>query len=186
MIELDCPLILASGSPRRESLLSMIVPKFKIEVSDVDENCMGSPEERVLTLSERKATAVAKDHNDAIVVGADTLVFSEIILGKPHTAENAVKMLQNLSGKWHEVFTGVTMIDSRNGWKKQRCVVTRVHFRTLRLEEIEAYAASGEPLDKAGAYAIQGAGDAFIDRTVTDEEIRKALQFIDADLHQND
>ena len=164
VIQLDCPLILASGSPRRESLLSLIVPKFVIEVSDVDENCTGSPEERVRTLSDRKASAVAQKHNDAIVIGADTLVYGKTILGKPHTAENAVRMLESLSGIWHEVYTGITMIDSRNGRKIQRCEVTRVHFRPLRQEEIEAYAASGEPLDKAGAYAIQGAGDAFIDR----------------------
>ncbi len=164
MIQLDCPVILASGSPRRESLLSLIVPEFVIEVSDVDESCTGSPEERVRILSDRKASAVAQKHDDAIVIGADTLVFGKTILGKPHTAENAVRMLESLSGIWHEVYTGITMIDSRNGRKIQRCEVTRVHFRPLRQAEIEAYAASGEPLDKAGAYAIQGAGDAFIDR----------------------
>ncbi|MBQ8093884.1 MAG: septum formation inhibitor Maf [Clostridia bacterium] len=164
MIKLDCPLILASGSARRRELLSLIAPDFTIEVSDVDESCTGTPDEMVLTLSERKAEAVAAIHNNAVVLGADTLVYGSEVLGKPHTVEHAIEMLKALSGKWHDVFTGVTLIDTRTNRKLKHCERTRVHFRELDPCEIEAYALSGEPLDKAGAYAIQGAGDAFIDR----------------------
>lgn len=164
MIKLDCPLILASGSARRKELLAMIAPGYTVEVSDVDETCSGSPDEMVLTLSDRKASAVAALHSDAIVLGADTLVYGDCVLGKPHTPENAVRMLEELSGIWHDVYTGVTLIDTRNGRKVRHCEKTRVHFRQLEAAEIEAYVATGEPLDKAGAYAIQGAGDAFIDR----------------------
>ena len=142
----------------------MIVSDFEIEVPDVDESCTGLPDERVLTLSERKASAVARNHRDAIVIGADTLVYGDMIPGKPHTVENAIRMLTSLSGKWHEVYTGITLIDSGNGRKMQHVEITRVRFRKLQPDEIEAYALSGEPLDKAGAYGIQGAGEAFIDR----------------------
>ena len=164
MIKLDCPLILASGSARRKELLARIIPEYTVEVSDVDEHCSGWPGAIVMTLSDRKASAVAEKHTDAIVLGADTLVYNGSVLGKPHTKENAVRMLTKLSGKWHDVYTGITLIDTRNGRKIRHCEKTRVHFRLLDAAEIEAYAATEEPLDKAGAYGIQGAAEAFIDR----------------------
>ena len=164
MIKTVYPLILASGSARQRELLSLIAPDYTVDVSDVDESCKGTPEEMVRELSRRKAGAVKPEHARALILGADTLVFCDEVLGKPHSTEEAAKMLRELSGKWHEVYTGVTLIDTNSGKTDTRCEMTRVHFRELSDVEILEYIATGEPMDKAGAYAIQGAGDAFIDR----------------------
>lgn len=159
-----CPLILASGSPRRKEILDTMGLEFSVDISDVDESFAGTPEEMVLELSRRKAQAVAPRHSGAMILAADTLVFGDEVLGKPHSAEEAKRMLAELSGSWHSVYTGVTMIDTRSGKTLSRADVTRVHFVALTAQDIDAYVATGEPLDKAGAYGIQGRGGMFIDR----------------------
>lgn len=159
-----CLLILASGSPRRKEILDTMGLEFSVDVSDADESFAGTPEEMVLELSRRKALAVASRHSGAMILAADTLVFGDEVLGKPHSAEEAKRMLAGLSGRWHSVYTGVTMIDTRSGKTLNRADVTRVHFVALTAQDIDAYVATGEPLDKAGAYGIQGRGGMFIDR----------------------
>lgn len=159
-----CPLILASGSPRRKEILDTMGLEFSVDVSDADESFAGTPEEMVLELSRRKAQAVASRHSGAMILAADTVVFADEVLGKPHTAGEARRMLTELSGRWHSVYTGVTMIDTRSGKMLSRADVTRVHFVALTAEDIDAYVATGEPLDKAGAYGIQGRGGMLIDR----------------------
>ena len=164
MITLKRPLILASGSPRRKEILDTMGIPFAVDVSDVDESCVGSPEEMVMTLSERKARAVAKKYQNELVLAADTLVFGSEVLGKPITPENAKDMLRKLSGNWHSVYTGLTLIDTVTGTCIRRVDQTRVHFMEMSDEDITAYVNTKEPLDKAGAYGIQGKGGMFIDR----------------------
>lgn len=163
MLDLKYPLILASGSPRRKEILETMRIPFIVDVSEVDESFVGAPQDAVRELSFRKAAAVAQRHSDAYVLAADTLVYTDRILGKPGTVENAVRMLHELSGRWHSVFTGLTLIYPRTGRVIQRVCETRVHFVTMSDEEIEAYAISGDSIDKAGAYGIQSLGGIFID-----------------------
>ena len=164
MIRLDCPLVLASGSPRRKEILETMGLSYIVDISDADESFFADPETMVLELSRRKALAVAPRHNDAVILAADTLVFGNEVLGKPKDADHAKEMLSSLSGKWHSVYTGVTLADTCSGRVISKADVTRVHFVSLSPAEIDAYVASGEPLDKAVAYGIQGMGGMFIDR----------------------
>lgn len=164
MIQLKLPLVLASGSPRRKEILETMGLAYTVDASEVDESFKGEPAETVLELSGRKAQAVAKRHADSLVLAADTLVFGDDVLGKPGTEERAAEMLRALSGNWHCVYTGMTLIDTQTGKMYQKADCTRVHFVDMTEEEIRAYAASSEPVDKAGAYAIQGAAGMFIDR----------------------
>lgn len=164
MFELKRPLILASGSPRRKEILRTMGLSFTVDVSDADEGFSGEPQDAVLEISYRKALSVAKRHEDAFVLAADTLVYDGIVLGKPGSAENAVRMLNELSGKWHSVFTGLALIHPLSGYTIRRVCETRVHFVELMQGDNEAYVKSGEPLDKAGAYGIQGLGGMFVDR----------------------
>ena len=164
MIKMKLPLILASGSPRRKEILDLMGLSYTVDVSDADESFTGSPEEMVLTLSGRKAQAVAKKHDAAIVLAADTLVFGEGVLGKPTSVDKAKEMLAALSDNWHSVYTGLTLINTKSGKIIQRADRTRVHFVKLSEEDIEAYIAVGESMDKAGGYAIQGMAGMFIDR----------------------
>lgn len=160
------PLILASGSPRRKELLEQMGLAYSVDVSEADESFDGPAEAMVLELSRRKALAVAARHPSAIVIAADTTVCGPDgdILGKPGTPERAADMLRALSGRWHSVFTGVTAINTRTGQEERRAVETRVHFVEMSEEDIAFYVATKEPLDKAGAYGIQGTGGMFIDR----------------------
>lgn len=164
MIKMKLPLILASGSPRRKEILDLMGLSYTVDVSDADESYTGSPEEMVLALSGRKAQAVAKKHDAAIVLAADTLVFGEGVLGKPTSVDKAKEMLAALSDNWHSVYTGLTLINTKSGKIIQRADRTRVHFVKLSEEDIEAYIAVGESMDKAGGYAIQGMAGMFIDR----------------------
>ncbi|MED9821983.1 MAG: Maf family protein [Christensenellales bacterium] len=164
MISLKCPLILASGSPRRKELLDTMGLAYRVDVSEADESFDGKPEDAVLELSRRKAEAVAGRNPDSIILAADTLVYCGRVLGKPENEQAAVQMLGMLAGNWHSVYTGVTLLDTRSGRTVSRAEVTRVHMIALERAEIEAYVATGEPLDKAGAYGIQGRGGMFIDR----------------------
>ena len=158
------PLILASGSPRRKEILDTMGLSYVVDVSDADESYSASPEDMVLELSYRKAKAVAQRHQDAIVLAADTLVFGDEVLGKPKDASHAREMLAKLSGNWHSVYTGLTLIDTHTGTCIRRADHTRVHFVEMSAEEIEDYVATKDPLDKAGAYGIQTMGGMFIDR----------------------
>lgn len=164
MIQPVLPLILASGSPRRRELLDLMGLTYTVETPDVDESYSGRPAETVMEISRRKAAAVAARHADSMIIAADTLVFAEGPLGKPHTPERAKEMLRSLAGNWHHVYTGITVINTRSGRILRNVDKTRVHIVPMTKEEIDAYVATGEPLDKAGAYGIQGMGGMFVDR----------------------
>ena len=164
MIQPVLPLILASGSPRRRELLDLMGLTYIVEKPDVDESFSGRPSETVMEISRRKAAAVAARHSDSIIIAADTLVFADGALGKPHTPERAKEMLRSLAGNWHHVYTGITVINTRSGRILRNVDKTRVHLVPMTEQEIDAYVATGEPLDKAGAYGIQGMGGMFVDR----------------------
>ena len=156
-------IILASQSPRRRELMKYITEDFTVKVSDVDETLPPdiSPADAVLYLSKIKARPFAKDGDT--VIGADTVVAVEgSILGKPNGENEAKKMLFALSGKTHSVFTGVTVI--KDGREHSFVSETKVTFYPLTEDEIDAYIATGEPLDKAGAYGIQGYGSLLVER----------------------
>lgn len=160
-------LILASSSPRRADLLRQIGLNFEIKICSVDETLLPglSPPEQVEFLAERKAAAVARKLKDGIVIGADTVVvWQEQVLGKPLNGEEAFDMLMKLQGRAHEVYTGVALIDASSGKVLVGHERTRVLFRTMEMEETRRYVASGEPVDKAGAYGVQGLAAIFIKR----------------------
>ncbi len=157
------PLILASASPRRSELLSAAGFTFTIRVADVDESLFANetPHDYVARLSLTKAKAVARP--DEIVLGADTtVVIGDEIAGKPVDIADAKRMLNLLSGNWHEVLTGVSLVQGDN--VQTEVAVTRVKFTAMSVAEIDWYANSDEPHDKAGAYAIQGLAARFIER----------------------
>ncbi|PEE44203.1 Maf family protein [Bacillus pseudomycoides] len=156
-------LILASGSPRRKELLELAGVPFEIVVSEIEETigAYSSPADIVMSLALQKASAVVEHHEDSMVLGADTIVtYESRILGKPKDEAEAKEILQLLSGKTHEVYTGVALIS------KEKTVTfyerTEVTFWELTEEEIDAYIATKEPLDKAGSYGIQGKGSIFV------------------------
>ncbi len=154
-------IVLASSSPRRKELLEKIGLVFTIDPSDYPEDVRSDskPEEIAKAISLEKACLVAPKHPDAIIIAADTFgVFRGKIIGKPHTPDEAREILQMLSGKSHRVITGFTIMDTSGNRVETHAVETRVYFKTLSPEEISGYVTSGEPLDKAGAYAIQGLG----------------------------
>lgn len=158
-------LILASASPRRRELLTNMGIPFTIHPSDADETVSGAPEEMVRTLALRKAAQVAQAVGAGWIVGADTLVALDgRALGKPADADDAIHMLKALSGRAHDVFTGVCLMDAATGKRDLRVVGTKVFFRPLIEEEIRAYVATGEPMDKAGAYGAQGLASLFVER----------------------
>lgn len=154
-------LILASGSPRRIELLKMLGCKFQI-ISSKDEERINprlSPIQNAKRLSRLKALSVASKISEGIVIAADTMVvLGKKILGKPKNKKEAQEMLEKLSGKEHRVITGVAIVNVKTKKIMQDVVITKVKFRKLNKNLIERYIASGEPLDKAGAYGIQGKG----------------------------
>lgn len=157
-------LILASGSPRRRELLAGMGYTFDILVPDVDEHVSGHARDVVGILSRRKAEAAAQQLDSGIVIASDTLVsLNGQALGKPADEADAFHMLRTLSANTHEVFTGVTLMDAADGRNETRVARTGVRFRSLSDEEIEAYIRTGEPMDKAGAYGIQGGAGAFVE-----------------------
>ena len=156
-------LILASASPRRKELMSLAGFDFEVITADVDEVLDASlaPCELVMSLSYQKASAVAASDPDAAVIGADTVVvLGGKVLGKPHSEEEAVQMLRDLSGNTHEVYTGVCIIKGDTAHKFYEC--TKVTFWPLEDELIAEYVASKEPMDKAGSYGIQGKGSVLV------------------------
>ena len=155
------PLILGSGSPRRSALLGELGVPFRIVVSDVAENVNFdfNSEAQAMALAERKARAVAAGLETGIVLGADTIVSLDgELLGKPVDDADAKRMLRLLSGREHRVVTGIAVIDAASGAIKTSAVSSLVRFHVLRDVDIDRYVATGEPQDKAGAYAIQGRG----------------------------
>ncbi len=157
-------LILASRSPRRCELLSRMGISFGTDAPDVDETCSLPAQDAVQELSLRKASSAAALHPGCWIIGADTLVSLDgRSLGKPKDEDEAVRMLHLLSGKTHQVFTGVTVI-SPSGTTLTAFDRTDVTFDLLSDSEIDAYVRSGEPMDKAGAYALQGKAGAWVTR----------------------
>ncbi|WP_226667202.1 Maf family protein [Metabacillus litoralis] len=156
-------LILASASPRRKELLELLQLPFEVIPSMVEEviDEQLQPAEMVQSLAQQKAESVAKEHQDAFVIGSDTLVvYQNQMLGKPSSEDEAKETLKVLSGNTHEVFTGVSIVHEekiQTFYEK-----TAVTFFPLEEKEIEEYVLSGEPMDKAGAYGIQGFGALFV------------------------
>lgn len=157
-------LILASQSPRRRELMGLFHRPFLVRAADIDESMdpNAPPHREVARVSREKALAVPREAED-IVVAADTIVVcGGRVMGKPRDEAQAVEMLSLLSGRAHQVMTGLTVVQ---GEKIRTCTeVTDIHFRPLSRQEIEAYVRSGEPMDKAGAYGIQGGGALFAER----------------------
>ena len=158
--------ILASQSPRRRELLASIGLAFDVMPSDVPEVHQPgeSPEEYVARLSRDKAAAVAAKHEDAWIIAADTTVLlGDELLEKPVDDDDAKRMLAIIAGKTHIVYTGVTLHNAARGWHDTRVAETEVRMLPLDASDIAWYVSTGEPLDKAGAYAAQGLGGMFID-----------------------
>ena len=161
-------LILASASPRRKELLGLFHIPFLIRVADIDETMDpdASPAEEVGRVSRMKALAVNREPED-VVIAADTIVVcNHRVLGKPHSPEEAVETLRLLSGRDHQVMTGVTVV--RGNAAETFTEITDLHFRELTDKEIHAYVATGEPMDKAGSYGIQGGAALFCSHMVGD------------------
>jgi len=176
-------LILASGSPRRAEILNFVGWEFEKRVADIDETefLNESPTDYVQRLAREKAEAVAAHYENGLILGADTIVvIDEKIIGKPKDVLDARRMLKLLSGRWHKVLTGVALIKKVSGFKfqvpsqeqtstnnEQQSVIglqtTRVKFAELSDAEIEFLVEKGEPLDKAGAYAVQAQAALFIE-----------------------
>jgi septum formation protein len=158
--------ILASRSPRRAQILRREKVKFevKIPVDSEEENSSSDPVEHVLSLSRQKATSVSGQLEDTIILGADTIVVLDSeILGKPQNKKEAFFILRKLSGKTHRVFTGITLVNRYNGKVASDYDMTEVRFNKLEDEKILAYIDTGEPMDKAGAYGIQGMGSFLVE-----------------------
>jgi septum formation protein len=159
-------LILASKSPRRHDLLKQIGFDFEVIPGRVTEDFIEteSPQEHVIRLAKAKAMEVAFRYPDCWVIAADTIVhINEAILGKPKNRVEAIEMLHRLSGQEHRVLTGFSVCQLRGGKCDKEVVQTTVKVKTLTTEEVEWYVQTGEPLDKAGGYAIQGIGSYMIE-----------------------
>ena len=163
----NIPFVLASASPRRRMLLDMIglrhsvvPPSFEEDSVDCDD-----PPERVLRLAREKALKVKKQVTTGVILGADTLVVQDgRILEKPFSRNDAANMLSSLSNNWHEVYTGLHLVDAGTARDTSCYEMTRVRFRKMDSKEIDVYLKTGEPMDKAGSYGIQGFGGVFIKR----------------------
>ena len=161
----DCRVVLASGSPRRRDLLNLIGIEHEVRPANIDETMRlrEAPRRHAERLAREKASAVAMRDPDLITIGADTVVvINRKVLGKPADADDAARMLRMLSGREHTVITAVAV--SRGRKLRSAIEEVRVKFRRLRDDEIEAYIATGEPIDKAGAYGIQGYGATIVER----------------------
>ena len=159
-------IILASASPRRAEILRTVNWPFETLPADIDETREAGEDAAayVQRLARAKAEAAARRSPGATIVAADTVVvINEQILGKPNDQDDARRMLRQLSGQWHQVLTGVALIDNATSESKVACETTEVKFAVMSRDEIDWYVASGEPMDKAGAYAIQGLGARFIE-----------------------
>lgn len=169
MLEGDRCLILASGSPRRLELLREVVESFTVVVSGVPEPIDRdlAPEENVLAIARAKADMVVPLACDCLILAADTdVVLDGEILGKPVDAADATRMLQLLRGRAHEVLTAVVVADPISDARWERVVRSEVTIRALSEAEIDAYVLTGEPLDKAGGYAIQGEAASMVESVI--------------------
>ena len=158
-------IILASASPRRRELLTVAGVEFEVCVKEVDESVPEGtdPVEAAKMTATKKALAVAQDKENCIVIGADTIVVAnKKILGKPKDKNDAISMLSMLSGVEHEVVTGVCIVNDGN--PESFAQVSKVRFYELTKDEIERYVETGEPMDKAGSYGIQGRGCTLVER----------------------
>ncbi|MGH9942591.1 MAG: Maf family protein [Pyrinomonadaceae bacterium] len=164
------PLVLASASPRRAEILRAVGWPFEVAPAEIDETVRPGEraEDYVERLAREKAEAVARTRLLGLTLGADTtvVVAGGEMLGKPRDADDARRMLGLLSGRWHEVLTGLALVRAEDAERQRRVTHarSRVHFREMTGAEIDWYVSTGEPTDKAGAYAIQGRGALFIDR----------------------
>lgn len=159
--------ILASTSPRRQELLSNTGLEFESVASDYEEDMSMDlpPHELAKVLSAGKAEAVAKDYADHVVIGADTfVVFQGKLLGKPKSEADAKRMLRAISGQPVSIITGYTIIDTAESKKLSESVETQIFIKPLTDSEIDNYIATGEPMDKAGAFAVQGLGGWIVER----------------------
>jgi len=159
------PLVLASASPRRAELLAAAGIAFEVDTADIDETPRAgeAPDVYVRRLAEAKARAVAARHPGRLVLGADTTVVVDgVILGKPVDAADARDMVRRLAGRAHEVLTGVALVG--DGTAQVDLAVTTVWFAPMSDADVDAYVASGEPMDKAGAYGIQGRAARYVTR----------------------
>lgn len=154
-------IILASASPRRRELLAGLGVEFRIVHTDLDESPMEeeTAKEHAIRLARAKARAVLRDHDKALIIGADTIVTIDgEILGKPADKDDARRMLALLSGRTHTVVTAYSAIDAAKELEETKAIETLVTVKELTKEEINNYVETGEPMDKAGSYAIQGQG----------------------------
>jgi septum formation protein len=160
-------IILASGSPRRRELLQNLGLDFSVENSGFQEEPVErlNLEQQAEQLAAGKAKAAAANHPDAVIIAADTFgVIDGRVIGKPENAAQAREMLKMLSGKSHRVISGIAVIDTASQFIDTQAVATTVYFKELNNAEIDRYVATGEPLDKAGAYAVQGLGALLVER----------------------
>lgn len=160
-------IVLASASPRRSELLKQINLEFKVIPSSLDEiiNEELSIEDIVQTLAFEKASDIAKQLNgNYLVIGADTVVVKNEILGKPKDEEHAFTMLKTLQGEWHDVLTGIAVVDASSQKFVLGYELTHVKMKQLSDDTINSYIRTGEPMDKAGSYGIQGLGSILIER----------------------
>lgn len=157
--------MLASRSPRRAELLNAAGIPFVVRAADIDETARAGelPRDYVLRMAEEKARAVPVAESETVLAADTTVVLGTEILGKPVDAADAARMLRALAGRWHEVLTGVCILSS-DGQMVVDVASTAVWFSAMSADEIEAYVASGEPMDKAGAYAIQGIASRWVER----------------------
>ncbi len=167
-MNLTSTLILASASPRRRELMAFLGVPYEVIPSQAEETATGTGREHVAAIAKAKCQEVADRYPDRYpdryVLAADTLVcVDDAILGKPKDAADAARMLEMLSGRWHEVHTGICLMGPK-GLEDIRVETTRVEFASLTPQRIAAYVRTGEPMDKAGAYAIQGISGMFITR----------------------
>ena len=161
--------VLASASPRRRQLLELIGIEHRVSPSNIDESMRGreTPRRHAERLAREKAAAVTKQSPDAVTIAADTIVvIDRKVLGKPTDVADARRMLSMLNGRRHTVITAVAV--ARGGRLRSAVEEVRVEFRRLRAHEIDAYIATGEPMDKAGAYGIQGYGATIVERVEGD------------------
>ena len=161
------PFILASASPRRRALLRQVGLSFRVVPGRVEEvnECGMEPHRHAVYWATAKAQEVAQRYPGEWVLGADTIVVLDgSILGKPADAPDAARMLSRLSGRSHEVITGLCLVSERTAVREQLAVETRVYMKRFTPEEIQGYIDTGEPLDKAGAYGIQGIGGYLVER----------------------
>lgn len=159
-------IILASQSPRRAELLATIGVRFKTQPGYIDEsvNPGEPPADYIMRISRAKALEVASRNDSGLIIAADTIVVIDgQILGKPSDEEDARRMLRELSWRWHEVMTSVSLLDVATGKEASDYITTRVRFAEMKEHEIDWYVSTGEPMDKAGAYGIQGKGGLFVE-----------------------